>query len=140
MLERNQGIIPLRDNILLKRMELLEQEKKVGSLILPSVGQEEKKTRLAKVISIGDGGIFGIHQMNGNVNGALGGYETQLEIDMNFPKHIDIKIEIGDIVMINEYSGIPVSKNGEDYILSQYGDVMAIWEKAENVDESLFKN
>lgn len=92
---------PLGNRVLLRRLEAEETLK--GGIILPDAAK--KKQEQAEVIAIGNG--------KRDANG----------------KHVPINLNIGDIVLIEKYSGQEVRLNDEDYIIARADDLIAIIEK-----------
>jgi len=94
------NVRPLRDRILLKRVE--EQEQRVGGIIIPDTAKEKPQT--AKVVAVGRGRI--------NDKGDV------------FP--LDVKV--GDYVLIGKYSGTEIKLDGEDYLIVREEEVLGVAE------------
>jgi chaperonin GroES len=94
------NVRPLRDRILLKRIE--EQEQRVGGIIIPDTAKEKPQT--AKVVAVGRGRI--------NDKGDV------------FP--LDVKV--GDHVLIGKYSGTEIKLDGEDYLIVREEEVLGVAE------------
>lgn len=92
---------PLGNRILVRRLE--EQEKLKGGIILPD--SAKKKQEQAEVIAVGNG--------KKDKSGAL----------------IPMPVKVGDIVLMEKYSGQEVNLNDEDYIIVRADDLIAIIEK-----------
>ena len=94
------NVRPLRDRILLKRVE--EQEQRVGGIIIPDTAKEKPQT--AKVVAVGRGRI--------NDKGDV------------FP--LDVKV--GDYVLVGKYSGTEIKLDGEDYLIVREEEVLGVAE------------
>jgi len=94
------NVRPLRDRILVKRIE--EQEQRVGGIIIPDTAKE--KPQLAKVIAVGNGRI--------NDEGKV------------FP--LDVKA--GDHVLIGKYSGTEIKLEGEEHLILREDEVLGVAE------------
>lgn len=92
---------PLGNRVLLRRLEAEETLK--GGIILPD--NAKKKQEHAEVVAIGTG--------KKDKNGVL----------------IPIPVKVGDIVLIEKYSGQEVALNDEDYVIARADDLIAIIEK-----------
>ncbi len=91
-------IKPLGDRILVKREE--EAAMARGGIILPDTAK--KKQDRAEVLALGTGA----RDKDGNV--------------------IPFEMKVGDIVLIDKYAGQEVSINGEECVIVQTSEVMAI--------------
>jgi chaperonin GroES len=92
---------PLGNRVLLRRLEA--EEKLKGGIILPD--SAKKKQEHAEVIAVGTG--------KKDKNGKL----------------IPIPVNVGDIVLMDKYSGQEVQLNDEDYVIARAEDIIAIVEK-----------
>ncbi len=92
---------PLGNRVLLRHLE--GEEKLKGGIILPD--SAKKKQEQAEVIAIGPGK----KDANGNL--------------------IPISLKIGDIVLIEKYSGQEVHLNDEKYVIARADDLIAVIEK-----------
>jgi chaperonin GroES len=92
---------PLGNRVLLRRLAAEETLK--GGIILPD--NAKKKQEHAEVIAIGTG--------KKDKNGQL----------------IPIPVKIGDIVLIEKYSGQEVTLDGEEFVIARGDDLIAIIEK-----------
>lgn len=92
---------PLGNRILVRRIE--GEEKLKGGIILPDTAK--KKQEQAEVIAIGTGK----KDKSGNL--------------------IPMPVKIGDIVLIEKYSGQEVTLNDETYVIVRADDLIAIVEK-----------
>jgi chaperonin GroES len=91
---------PLRDRILVKRVE--EHEQRVGGIIIPDSAKEKPQT--AKVIAVGNGRV--------NDKGDV------------FP--LDVKAN--DYVLVGKYAGTEIKLDGEDYVIVREDEVLGIAE------------
>jgi chaperonin GroES len=91
---------PLRDRILVKRIE--EHEQRVGGIIIPDTAKEKPQT--AKVIAVGNGRV--------NDKGDV------------FP--LDVKAN--DYVLIGKYAGTEIKLDGDDYLIVREDEVLGVAE------------
>jgi chaperonin GroES len=94
------NVRPLRDRILVKRVE--EQEQRIGGIIIPDTAKEKPQT--ARVVAVGNGRV--------NDKGEL------------FP--LDVKAN--DYVLIGKYAGTEIKLDGEDYLILREEDVLGVAE------------
>lgn len=92
---------PLGNRVLLRRLAADETLK--GGIILPD--SAKKKQEQAEVIAIGTG--------KKDKNGQL----------------IPIPVTIGDVVLVEKYSGQEVTLNDEEYVIARADDLIAVIEK-----------
>lgn len=92
---------PLGNRILVKRLEM--EEKLKGGILLPDTAK--KKQEQAEVLAIGTG--------KKDKNGHL----------------IPIAVKVGDIILMEKYSGQEVTLNDQDYVILRADDIIAIVEK-----------
>lgn len=92
---------PLGNRVLLKRLAAEDTVK--GGIILPD--SAKKKQEQAEVIAIGTG--------KKDNNGQL----------------IPIPVKVGDIVLIEKYSGQDITLNDEEYVITRADDLIAVIEK-----------
>src|ERR1700687_1078140 len=92
---------PLGNRVLVRRLE--HEEKLKGGILLPDTAK--KKQEQAEVIAIGTGK----KDKNGNL--------------------IPIPVKIGDIILMEKYSGQEVTLNDEEYSILRSDDIIAIVEK-----------
>lgn len=90
-------IQPIGNRVIAKRLEPEETYK--GGIIIPDTAKKKQET--AKVIAIGEG--------KKTDSGAL----------------IKIPVEIGDVILIDKYSGQEVSLDEEEYIIVKADDIIA---------------
>ena len=93
-------IKPLRDRILVKRLEA--EEKTRGGLIIPDTAKE--KPQEGKVVAVGTGRI--------DDNG----------------KKIDLTVKVGDRVLFGSYAGNEVRIGGEEYLIMREEEVFGVVE------------
>ncbi len=91
---------PLGDRVVLKPLQA--EEKSAGGIILPENAQE--RPREGEVIAVGPGKI--------NDNG----------------ERLQMTVKVGDIVVYSDYSGTEVRYEGEDYLLVDEGNILAVKE------------
>jgi chaperonin GroES len=89
---------PLRDRILLKRVD--EKEQKAGSIIIPDSAKE--KPQQAEVVAVGSGRILD----NGQTS--------------------PLTVKAGDTVLIGKWSGTDVKIDGEEYLILKEDEVLGI--------------
>ena len=92
---------PLRDRVLVQRLE--PEEKIRGGIILPD--SAKKKQESALVVAIGPGK------------------------KLDDGKTIPMPVKIGDIVLMDKYSGQEVTVDGEEYMILKADDIIAIIEE-----------
>ena len=92
-------IKPLKDNVVVKRLED-DEEKKVGSIIIPDSAKEKPLT--AKVIAVGSGKVL------------KDGTRAALEV------------KVGDNVLIGKYAGSEVKVDDEEYLILKEDEVLGI--------------
>jgi chaperonin GroES len=93
-------IRPLADKVLIKRLEAESVTK--GGIVLPDSAKE--KPRRGKVISVGDGKLLD--------NG----------------KRSEIQVKKGDIVLFTSYGGTEIKVDGEELLIMDESDIMAVLE------------
>jgi chaperonin GroES len=91
---------PLRDRILVKRLE--EQEQRIGGIIIPDTAKEKPQT--AKVVAVGKGRV--------NDKGDV------------FP----LDVQVGDYVLVGKYAGTEIKLDGEEYLIVREDEVLGIAE------------
>ena len=90
---------PLFDKVVLKKVEA-EETTKTG-IILPGSAQE--KPQIAEVVAVGDGS-----EREG--------------------KATAMKVKVGDKVLLSKYAGTEVKLDGQEYIIVNMGDILAVAE------------
>ena len=94
-------IKPIKDHIVVKRIEE-EEEKKVGSIIIPDSAKEKPMT--AEVIAVGSGKV------------------------LKDGKKLPLEVKVGDKVLIGKYSGSEIKLNDVDYLILREDEVLGIIE------------
>jgi chaperonin GroES len=89
---------PLRDRILVKRIE--DKEQKVGGIIIPDSAKE--KPTEAEVVAVGSGRV--------------------LESGERLP----LAVKAGDKVLIGKWSGTEVKVDGQEYLILKEEEVLGI--------------
>lgn len=93
-------IRPLRDRLLVKRVEADEQ--RVGSIIIPDTAREKPQT--ARVIAVGNGRV--------NDKGDV------------FP----LDVQVGEYVLIGKYAGTDIKLDGEEFLIVREEEVLGVAE------------
>lgn len=96
-----QQLKPLGNRVLVRR--LAAEEKLKGGIILPD--SAKKKQEQAEVIALGSG--------KKDKNGQL----------------IPMPVKVGDIILMEKYSGQEVTLNDNEYVILRADDIIAIVEK-----------
>ena len=91
---------PLEDRVLVQRLEAAETVK--GGIILPDSAKKKQET--ATVVAIGPG--------------------KKLEDGKTVP----MPVKIGDVVLMDKYSGQEITIDDEEYMILKAGDIIAIIE------------
>jgi chaperonin GroES len=94
------NVRPLRDRILVKRIE--EQEQRIGGIIIPDTAKEKPQT--AEVVAAGKGRV--------NDRGEV------------FP--LDVKA--GDYVLVGKYAGTEIKLDGGEYLIVREDEVLGVAE------------
>ena len=94
-------ITPIRDHIVAKRVEE-QDEKKVGSIIIPDAAKEKPIT--AEVVAVGSGRV------------------------LEDGKQIPLEVKAGDKIIIGKYSGSEVKLDDIEYVVLREDDVLGIVE------------
>ena len=92
---------PLSNRVLVRRLEA--EEKLKGGIILPDTAK--KKQEQAEVIAIGEG--------KNDKNGIL----------------IPMPVKVGDVILMEKYSGQEVTLNDEEFVILRADDIIAIVEQ-----------
>lgn len=93
-------IRPLNDKIVVKRLEA--EEKTKGGIVLPDTAKEKPKE--GRVVSVGDGKVL--------ENG----------------KRSTLQVKENDRVIFSSYAGTEVKLGGEEFLILEEGDVLAVVE------------
>lgn len=99
--ETKTNIRPLGNRVLLRRLE--QEQKLKGGIIMPD--SAKKKQESAEVIAVGAG--------KKDKNGAL----------------VPMPVKVGDIVMMDKYSGQEVTLNDEEFVIVRADDIIAVVQK-----------
>jgi chaperonin GroES len=91
-------IKPIKDNIVVKRLE--EEEKKVGSIIIPDTAKEKPLT--AEVVAVGSGRT------------------------LKDGKKVPLEVKVGDKVLVGKYSGSEVKLDGTEYLILREDEVLGV--------------
>jgi chaperonin GroES len=94
------NVRPLRDRILVKRVE--EQEQRIGGIIIPDTAKE--KPQQARVVAVGSGRL--------NDDG----------------KTIPLDVKAGDHVLIGKYAGTEIKLDGQEYLIVREEEVLGVTE------------
>jgi chaperonin GroES len=94
------NIRPLRDRLLVKRVE--QSEQRIGGIIIPDTAKEKPQT--AKVIAVGNGRV--------NDKGDV------------FP----LDVRPGEYVLIGKYAGTEIKLDGEEYLIVREDEVLGVAE------------
>jgi chaperonin GroES len=94
------NVRPLRDRILVKRVE--EQEQRIGGIIIPDTAKE--KPLQAKVVAVGNGKVT------------------------DEGKTLPLEVKVGDFVLVGKYAGTEIKLDGEEYLIVREDEVLAIAE------------
>ena len=95
---KKMKIRPLADKVLIKRLEAENTTK--GGIVLPDSAQE--KPRRGKVISVGDGKL------------------------LDDGKRSKIQVKVGDTVLFTSYGGTEIKLDGEEFLIMDESDIMAV--------------
>jgi chaperonin GroES len=94
-------IRPLRDRILVKRME--EETKTTGGIIIPDSAKE--KPQSGEVVAIGNGKVF----EDGKV--------------------VPLDVKQGDRILFGKYSGTEIKIDGEEFLILKEEEILGIMGK-----------
>lgn len=92
---------PLGNRVLVQRLE--QEEKMKGGIILPD--SAKKKQEAAKVIAVGSGKR------------------------LDDGKILPVPVNVGDVILMDKYSGQEVTVDDEDFVILKADDVIAIIEE-----------
>jgi chaperonin GroES len=92
---------PLGNRVLVRRLE--EKENTKGGLILPDTAK--KKQEMTEVVAVGPG--------KKNEEGTL----------------LPMPVKVGDIVLVDKYSGQEITLNDEEFVVVRGDDIVAIIER-----------
>lgn len=91
---------PIGNRVVVKRME--QQESSKGGILLPDSAKKKQET--AKVLAVGSGRV---------------GKDGEV---------IPVEVKVGDIVLMDKYSGQEVTINDEEFLILKSDDIIAIVE------------
>ena len=100
--EAKSKIRPLRDKVVVKRIEE-EEEKTPGGIIIPDTAKE--KPQMGEVVAVGKGKVL----QDGKV--------------------IPLEVKVGDKVLFAKYAGTEVKIDGEEYLIMSEDEILAVIEK-----------
>lgn len=92
------SIRPLGEKVLVKRLEA--EEKTAGGIVLPDTAKEKPKR--GTVLSVGDGKLLDNGQRK------------------------SLQVKAGDKVLFSSYAGTEVKVDGEEMIIMDEGDILAV--------------
>ncbi len=93
-------IRPINDKLVIQRLEA--EDKTKGGILLPDTAKE--KPREGKVIAVGDGKLL--------ENG----------------KRAEFQVKKDDRVIFSSYAGTEIKVNGEEYLIMDESDILAVME------------
>jgi chaperonin GroES len=94
------NVRPLRDRVLVKRVEELEQ--RIGGIIVPDTARE--KPQQAKVVAVGSGRV--------NDEGTT----------------IPPGVKAGEYVLIGKYAGTEIKLDGDEYLIVREDEILGVAE------------
>ena len=94
------NVRPLRDRILVKRVE--EAEQRVGGIIIPDTAKE--KPQQGRVVAVGQGRV--------NDEG----------------KVLPLEVKAGDTILFGKYSGSEIKLDSEEYLIIREEEVLGVVE------------
>ncbi len=94
------NVRPLRDRVLVKRLEA--QEQRIGGIIVPDIAKEQPQH--ARVIAVGRGRLTDAGQT------------------------IPLDVRDGDYVLIGKYSGTEIKLDSEEYLILREDEILGIAE------------
>jgi chaperonin GroES len=94
------NVRPLRDRILVKRLE--EQEQKIGGIIIPDSAKE--KPQQGQVVAVGNGRIT------------------------DEGKTLPLDVKAGDRVLFGKYGGTEIKVDGQEYLILREDEILGIVE------------
>jgi len=92
---------PLGNRVLAQRLE--QEEKMKGGIILPDTAKKKQET--AKIVAIGTGKR------------------------LDDGKILAIPVQVGDVILMDKYSGQEVTVDDEEYVILKADDIIAIIEE-----------
>ncbi len=100
MIIKSNSVKPLFDNVLIKPLE--EESKTPSGILLPETAKE--KPQIGQIMAVGKGGVS------------------------DDGKKIEIIVKVGQKVMYKKWGGNEVKVNGEEWLLVEQKDILAIIE------------
>src|SRR3989338_2632658 len=100
MIIKSNSVKPLFDNVLIKPLE--EESKTPSGILLPETAKE--KPQIGRIMAVGKGGVS------------------------DDGKKIEIIVKVGQKVMYKKWGGNEVKVNGEEWLLVEQKDILAIIE------------
>jgi chaperonin GroES len=94
------NVRPLRDRILVKRVE--EQEQRIGGIIIPDTAKEKPQT--AQVVAVGTGRV--------NDKGEV----------------LPLEVKANDYVLLGKYAGTEIKLDGEEYLIVREDELLGVAE------------
>jgi len=94
------NVRPLRDRILVKRIE--EAEQRVGGIIIPDTAKE--KPQQGRVVAAGNGRVT------------------------DDGKVLPLDVKAGDTILFGKYSGTEIKLDGEEYLIIREEEVLGVVE------------
>ena len=98
MAKKTPKIRPLGEKVLIKRLEA--EEMTAGGIVLPDSARE--KPRRGTILSLGDGKV------------------------LDDGTRADFQVKAGDVVLFSSYGGTEIKVEGEEYMLMDESDILAI--------------
>ena len=98
--QKDLGVRPLNDKILIKRLEA--EEKTKGGIVLPDTAKEKPKE--GKIIAMGDGKIS------------------------DKGERLPFQVKVGDRVIFTSYAGTEIKIQGSEYMVMTEEDILAVVE------------
>jgi chaperonin GroES len=98
MAKKTPKIRPLGEKVLIKRLEA--EEMTSGGIVLPDSARE--KPRRGTILSLGDGKV------------------------LDDGTRADFQVKAGDVVLFSSYGGTEIKVEGEEYMLMDECDILAI--------------
>jgi chaperonin GroES len=96
--KKQPKIRPLGEKVLIKRLEAEEMTR--GGIVLPDSAKE--KPRRGTILSVGDGKV------------------------LDDGSRADFQVKKGDVVLFSSYGGTEIKVDGEEYMLMDESDILAI--------------
>ncbi len=93
------NVRPLRDRVVVKRLEE-QDEQKIGGIIIPDTAKE--KPQQGKVVAVGSGRVS------------------------DEGKVIPLDVKVGDTVLFGKYSGTEIKLEGTEYLIVREEEILGI--------------